>query len=269
VNLSRLPSGKWRAIFYVGGVRHSLTRDTKGDARRAANQAELDAGKKHGPDELADATVAELVDARIAEARWSATLRADYLTVLERVPDAFLARRIRAVDVPTVKALYRQLSANGMSAHRVRRVHDLLSQSYKMAVEDQWVTVNPIASVRRPTIEASDIHPPAPADVARLVDAAPPVLRLFLRLAASTGARRGELVALQWGDIRSETSEVVIRRSLSYTPASGVVVGDTKTKSKGHRVVSVGLPTMAALRTHRVEQTERAVANGCFLTTPV
>jgi integrase len=261
MNLSKLPSGKWRAIFYVDGERRSLTRPTKGEARRAASQAELDAGKQRNR-ETADATVAELVDARIAEARWSATLRADYLTVLERVPDAFLARRIRAVDVPTIKALYRQLSANGMSAHRVRRVHDLLSQSYKMAVEDQWVTVNPIASVRRPTIEASDIHPPAPADVARLVDAATPVLRLFLRLAASTGARRGELVALQWGDIRSDTSEVVIRRSLSYTPASGVVVGDTKTKSKGHRVVSVGLPTLAALRTHRIEQTERAVANG-------
>jgi hypothetical protein len=193
VNLSRLPSGKWRAIFYVDGTRHSLTRDTKGDARRAANQAELDAGKKHGPDELADATVAELVDARIADARWSPTLRADYLCVLERVPDAFLDRRVRAVDVPTVKALYRQLAADGLSAHRVRRIHDLLSQSFKMGVEDEWLRTNPVAGVRRPAITASDVHPPPPADVARLVDAAPDDLQLFLRLAASTGARRGEV----------------------------------------------------------------------------
>jgi integrase len=262
VNLSRLPSGKWRAIFYVDGVRRSLTRDTKGDARRAANQAELDAGKKHGPDELADATVADLVDARIADARWSPTLRADYLCVLERVPDAFLTRRVRAIDVPTVKALYRQLAADGLSAHRIRRIHDLLSQSFKMGVEDQWIRANPVAAVRRPAITASDVHPPGPADVARLVDAATSELHLMLRLAASTGARRGELVALQWGDVRWETAEIVIRRSLSYTPASGVVVGDTKTKAKGHRVVSLGLPTMAALRAQRAAMAETALAHG-------
>jgi integrase len=262
VNLSRLPSGKWRAIFYVDGTRHSLTRDTKGDARRAANQAELDAGKKHGPDELADATVAELVDARIADARWSPTLRADYLCVLERIPDAFLDRRVRAVDVPTVKALYRQLAADGLSAHRVRRIHDLLSQSFKMGVEDEWLRTNPVAGVRRPAITASDVHPPPPADVARLVDAAPDDLQLFLRLAASTGARRGELVALQWGCIRWDTAEVVIRRSLSYTPTSGVVVGDTKTGAKGHRSLALGLPTMAALRAHRASMAETALAHG-------
>jgi integrase len=122
--------------------------------------------------------------------------------------------------------------------------------------------VNPLDRAEKPELPKTDIHPPAPVDVGRLVDAAPKALQLFLRLAASTGARRGELVALQWGDVRFDTAEVVIRRSLSYTPAAGVVVGDTKTKAKGHRVVSLGLPTMAALRTHKADQAAMALEHG-------
>lgn len=49
-------------------------------------------------------------------------------------------------------------------------------------------------------------------------------------LAVATGARRGELVALRWGDIDLDTGKVKIERSLEQTNA-GLSFKAPKTKA--------------------------------------
>lgn len=106
------------------------------------------------------------------------------------------------------------------------------------------------------------VTPPDDVDVARLLDAADGPLGVWLRLAATTGARRGEICGLQWHDLDLDTGALVIRRAVSYTPASGLVVTATKTGAKGHRVVALDVPTSRLLARHRAERAEHLLGLG-------
>ncbi len=71
---------------------------------------------------------------------------------------------------------------------------------------------------------------PTPAQVSALIKAAEdndPVLATAVALAALTGARRGELVALRWSDFDLENGSVQVARSL--TVAQGINMSATKT----------------------------------------
>ena len=79
-------------------------------------------------------------------------------------------------------------------------------------------------------------------------------------LAVATGARRGELVALRWGDIDLDTGKVKIERSLEQTNA-GLSFKAPKTKA-GRRVVTVPSSITAELRKRWFQQQEQRLKLG-------
>lgn len=92
------------------------------------------------------------------------------------------------------------------------------------------------------------MRPPSPAEVVELlsfVGRQDPPFALFLTLAATTGARRGELLALRWSDVDIERGKISFQRSLLEGP-DGPVVVPTKTR-RGHRV-ALDHATLEALR---------------------
>ena len=102
---------------------------------------------------------------------------------------------------------------------------------------------------------------PASDDVARLVEAAKgvnPGLPVFLRLAATTGARRGELCALRWRALDLDAGTMRIRHALVQT-RQGVIEKDTKTHAE--RRVSLDPGTVAVLDMHR--KRSEALAGDC------
>jgi len=83
----------------------------------------------------------------------------------------------------------------------------------------------------------AEIRPPSAAEVAELITQAlvvDPSLGLFFLLAATTGARRGELLALRWRDVDLEEGSIAFQRSLVEGP-NGPVLAPTKTR-RSHRV---------------------------------
>ena len=76
-----------------------------------------------------------------------------------------------------------------------------------------------------------------------------PPLAVFLRLAAATGARRGELCGLRWDDLDLDAASLTIRRSIANTRSKGVVEKDTKTHAE--RRLSLDETTVAVLAEHR------------------
>ena len=87
---------------------------------------------------------------------------------------------------------------------------------------------------------------------------------MCLRLAAATGARRGEVVAIRWVDLKG--SRLTIRRSLVESEGQ-LFERRTKTGSKGHRTIAVDAETMRAIDALRVRQ--RAIAKEHELPEPV
>jgi integrase len=82
---------------------------------------------------------------------------------------------------------------------------------------------------------------------------ADPILAVMLTLAATTGARRGELCALRWSDLDWGLATLTLERSVYETKGGGWAEGDTKT----HQGRTIGLDefmiTVLAAHRNRVE----------------
>jgi integrase len=101
--------------------------------------------------------------------------------------------------------------------------------------------------------------------VRALLEAAPEWDRCFYRLAASTGMRRGELLALQWSDVDLETLRPqlrVVRTLLDVGRGATPVYGEPKTERSRRRIDLSG-SLAAALRDQRalIKETRVRAAN--------
>jgi integrase len=118
--------------------------------------------------------------------------------------------------------------------------------------------VNPASATTPPRVAAPTITPPDRAGLARVLRRAgeeSPELACYLLLAAATGARRSELVALRWPDVDLGAGSLSISRGIVFGP-DGLVEKGTKTHSA--RRVSLDPRTVDALRDHRERMTVRA-----------
>jgi integrase len=94
------------------------------------------------------------------------------------------------------------------------------------------------------------MRPPTPEEVSTLLAHAAAVdalLGMYLALAAITGARRGQLLALRWGHVDLEGGCLRIQRSIVEGP-DGPVLVPTKTR-RSYRL-SLGAGMLELLRSH-------------------
>ena len=149
-----------------------------------------------------------------------------------------------------------KLIADGLSAQTVLHAHRVLSLALKQAVEHGTLTRNPAAVVKPPRIEPREIEILAAAQIAALMTglADHPLLYPIAVLALATGMRRGELLALEWGDLDLDRAAVRVERSVEETK-SGLRVKPPKTK-RGRRTIGVTAGAIAMLRDHRKRQLE-------------
>jgi len=143
----------------------------------------------------------------------------------------------------------------------VARVHGVLHRALGQAVRWEWVWLNPASNASPPRVPPAEIRPPSPEQVARLLDAArqdDPALFCFIRLAASTGARRGQLLALRWNAIDWEAGAVAFTRALVQGPH-----GPELRPTKSHRTHRADLDgaTLGILEDHRARV--EVQASGC------
>ncbi len=113
------------------------------------------------------------------------------------------------------------------------------------------MSVNPVSDASSPRAQPAEIRPPSPGQVAALLEWArcqKPALFCYLRLAASIGARRSQLLALRWGDVDWERGAISSTRGLAVGPG-----GLELRPPKNHRTYRAELDseTFAALKEHR------------------
>lgn len=246
MHMRQLPSGRWHWRVIVDGRRRSGTEDTKTSAKRAALEASYELGREPAVERV---SLAELLDSHLAQHKYAPTTLADFRSLLKRLPDDVGAWIVRDMTPATVEGLYRRLARDGWSGHRLRRLHTLLSSAFTRARRWGWASVNVVRDVPAPAVAVTQVRPPSLDEVRQVLAVVDGQVGLALRVAAVTGARRGELVGLQWADINFDASQVVIRRSVAHT-TTGVTVGEGKTGTRGHRVVALDAATVAALRAH-------------------
>lgn len=152
------------------------------------------------------------------------------------------------------------------SASSVRSINAILSGACSAAVRWGWISFNPMQSVRPPSKPRPQPKPPTSAQMAWIVETAweaSPEWGLYLWLSAMLGARRGEVVALQWEDLDLDAG--IVRLDENYVRTSdGMLLKDTK--SHQMRRVSIDAPTVDLLRAHRADCTTRLALLGVGLT---
>ena len=179
-----------------------------------------------------------------------------------------IAPRIGELKITAVRPVHLQrvldeALAGGLSARTVTQIHRILHAALKQALRWQLVTVNPADGVSPPKIEAAKLVTPKPAEVAKLLEQIDPRFRAPLTVAANTGTRRGEVLALKWNvvDLDGDRGRIRIEGTLQRDGDGKLVVLPPKT-TRSRRTVPLSASLTAALRAVRTEQLERRMLAG-------
>ncbi len=147
----------------------------------------------------------------------------------------------------------------------MHRVHVVLHRALAQALRWGWIWLNPVSSASPPRVERAKIVPPSKAELGSLLDQArrsSPVLYLFLLVAATTGQRRGELLAFLSGDVDLHHLNLQIQRSLTEGP-HGPVLSPTKTRRSN--CVALDAATAGALADYKSSLSDDAADAARFV----
>ena len=175
---------------------------------------------------------------------------------------------IQAVRPFTITKLYRDLLTSGgrdgqpLAAATVTHLHAVLRKAFRDAViVDELIGSNPVERAKRPRAQA---HEPGTVWTiaqlrAFLTSATEHRLFAFFHVAAYAGARRGELLNLQWADIDLDGKKITI------TGSTAVIQGERvngTTKSGRTRVIPIDDGTVAVLRQRKADQAAEQLQAG-------
>lgn len=272
-SISHHASGQWRGRLMVGYQPDGTPdrREVYGKTQQEARQ-KLDALKtavaKGSLIAPTRTTVAEMLDQWIQDGttrglRPATLAKYQQLTRLYLVPNVGRVK-LRDLRPEHVRALCADLIGRGLAPSTVRDVRSMLHGALRLAESLDIVGRNVVDAVRPPKAVRHEITPPTPTDVARLLDISEETddrWQALWMLAAYSGCRPGELLALTWSDVAWDAGGVTIRRNLSSVRGAVPVLLPPKTV-KGRRVVSVAPEAIEALRKHRLRQDAMRVRLG-------
>jgi integrase len=263
--------GVWRVVVPaandpVTGRRRRIVRHVHGKKRDAEDERTRLLFEVGGGDHLGhDATVAQLVERWFARAELAASTRREYRYAIDgHLPASLASMKIHKVRAHHLDDVYSDM-ATRVGPDRIRRLHSILSQSFAQAVRWRWVATNPARDASPPSQPPPKPTPPPADAVRKLLAGADDEFRTFLVLSATLGARREEVVGLQWGDVDLEVGSITIRRAIIDAGPKGGGVVAKGTKTGRDRVVAVDVATIAALRSWRSVCAERCLAVGAPL----
>jgi len=160
-----------------------------------------------------------------------------------RVLDAFSHLKIEDVTHVFINDFMEGLENEGLSTSTIQKHHNLLNGIFKLARDNDLIKKNPMDKVEKVTVKykAGQVYN---ADelkqVYELLDKEPNKQQaLISKLALKTGMRKGEILALQWDDVKTDKNTIHIRHSLSYTKENHYQLKEPKTKGS---VRKIGIP---------------------------
>ncbi len=168
--------------------------------------------------------------------------------------------KIQQLRATQIETFYNDLLTNPgiagkkLSPSTVSHCGAIIKKSLKYAVEmENLIAANPASRVPFPRKNPTIPSPWAIDELNRFLSIAESHrLGFFFRLAAFTGARRGELLALRWSDFDGKAISI----SKSRLEVGGEVYEQNSTKggSNGQRRVVLDTGTISALNGHRKRQ---------------
>lgn len=251
----------WRLRYRVNGRR--FTKSFRGNKTEALKELRrllraADTGEHITPDKM---TVAQWIDHWISIGapgnkrrrevgqrtveRYAELLRCHVVPVLG-------PRSLQQLQSPEIDALYIRL-AGKISARTAHHVHSVLGACLGAATRTRRL-------VRNPMLELAKVPSPGEADHGTALDEDQllalvrgfkgSALYQIVAVAAFTGARRNEILALRWEDLDESGKTLRIERALEETEAHGLRIKGPKTE-RGKRTITIDDELLSLLLAQR------------------
>ncbi|MDA8205093.1 MAG: site-specific integrase [Thermaerobacter sp.] len=197
----------------------------------------------------------------VAEARVRASTFRRYRVVGRHVIDNLGHTPLAQLQPRDLQGLYTHLQKEGQSARSVIFAHFIIRKALADAVAWGLLAMNPADRAVPPRLSAREIVPPTieQAQAFLRVAESERLYALWAFLALS-GVRKGEALALQWGDINWKARTVTIQRTM-VGEAGTRSTNPPKTK-RGRRVISLSPYLVDILRQHQQRQQDERLAAG-------
>ena len=155
------------------------------------------------------------------------------------------ATRVSTLSRADLQEFVDRLQGKGHDPSTIQTTLMPLRALYKRAVARGQVAVNPTTGLALPAVRSKRDRIASPKEAAELIGALPEEDRALWATAMYAGLRRGELMALRWGDV--DLSAGVIRVERSWDAKEGEIEPKS---AVGRRTV----PIASVLRNYLVEQ---------------
>lgn len=254
----------------VDGKRRVLSRTVKAAKPKDAHNAlrdfirEVEAG---AATDRRPGTVGDLLDRWIAANKSTVRVHTaeTYQWLMNRyVRPALGDAKIADVTGERIQSLYTALIDHGgqggkpLSRRTVHHVHRTLKLAFSWAVRSRIIARNPCDEVRAPRWERKEVSTLTPGQVQEVlgfIENRSPWAIPIVKLALFTGARRGEVIALQMGDLNLDGAapSVAIRRSAIQTSDQQVIIQSPKTQKAVRSIAlsALGVQVLQGQLEHR------------------
>lgn len=239
----------------------------RAEVKQAATEAAAEAAKLKTVRQYADGVFMPTKEASISE-----NSRANYRTYLDRHILPVIGDRLLVDVSPAIlQKLIIDYQRAGYKHASAVKLYNILNGLFNMAFMDDSIPLSPMLKVKRPAPRKDEalkddrklaLTAQELSTVLSCVAQEPLKWQVYINLAADTGARRGELCALQWQDIDLQSGTVAIKRNLQYTSQAGVFVSTPKNGKS--RTVDIGGETISLLRQLRAEQSASCISQWVF-----
>ena len=148
-----------------------------------------------------------------------------------------------------------KLREDGLSGRTCLHVHRVLHTALNFAKKTlRLLKANPASDVAAPKVSPRTLDVNEKTVILLLEALKDTRLGMPIQVAATTGLRRGELLALRWSGVDFERKRFVVSESLEETKAFGLRF--KVPKSGKVRVIPLADALLEALKTHRAKQNE-------------
>ncbi len=156
-----------------------------------------------------------------------------------------------------------QVTGGGLCNNNILAHHRFISTVFSQAVKEQLIPYNTAQRATPPKAKNHEIKSFEIDDIQAIIKAVenkPLKWKAMTHLFIATGARRGEILGLQWKSVDFENNELYLCNNLLYLPDKGIYSDTLKTDE--NRYVNVPQGVMDILKQWKDEQAEIACAVG-------
>jgi len=279
-SIRQRPDGKWEGRYYAGvhagtgkPIRKSVYADTQSEALRRLRQItqNIDNGVFTEPSKM---TVTAWFNVWLSEycGNLKERSRVEYRRVVEyRVIPALGAVKLSELRAPAIQKLYNDAmksskTIKGLSPKTIMNLHGVIHKALSVAVNLQYISLNPADAVTLPRTEKVEINPLDSIQTAAFLSAiAGHKFETLYKTALFTGCRQGELLGLNWNCVNFDAGTITIKQQLQRVNTEYKIVS---VKNDKPRTFKPATSVMELLKQHKKAQTEQRLRAGSLWDNP-